>query len=115
VRVVGGPAEPHRPGLAGGSGDRRGAALGDGLLDGVDTLQDGADLGDELGEVDLADAGHGGKQPGLGVAEQAGAKGAVEVGDGGKQGAQQPDLAPTSSVSTSGARPIGGVGTDRSR
>jgi hypothetical protein len=49
------------------------------------------------------------------VAEQAGAKGAVEVGDGGKQGAQQPDLAPTSSVSTSGARPIGGVGTDRSR
>jgi hypothetical protein len=76
---VGGPAEPHRPGLAGGSGDRGGAALGDGLLDGVDTLQDRADLGDELGEVDLADAGHGGQQLGLGVAEQAGAKGAVEV------------------------------------
>jgi hypothetical protein len=89
---VGGPAEPDRPGLAGGSGDRGGTAFGDGLLGVVDTLQDGADLGDQLGEVDLADAGHGGKQLGLGMAEQASTKGSVEVGDGGKQGTQQPDL-----------------------
>jgi hypothetical protein len=86
------PSGTHRPGLAGCSGDRGGAALGDGLLDGVDTLQDGADLGDDLGEVDLADARHGGQQPGLGVANQAGGEGAVEVGDGAKQGPKQPDL-----------------------
>jgi len=49
-------------------------------------------IGEDLGEVDLADAGHGGKQLGLGVAEQAGGEGSVEVGDGGKQGTQQPDL-----------------------
>ena len=89
---VGRPAEPNRPGLAGRSGDRGGAALGDGLLGVVDAVQDGADLGDELGQVDLADAGHGGEQPGLGVANQAGTQGAVQVGDGAKQGAQQPDL-----------------------
>jgi hypothetical protein len=90
--AVGGPAESHRPGLAGGSGDRGGTAFGDGLPGVVDTLQDGADLGDELGEVDLADARHGSRQLGLGMAEQAGAKSAVQVGDGGQQGAKQPDL-----------------------
>jgi hypothetical protein len=69
-----------------------GAALGDGLLDVVDAVQDGADLGDELSEVDLADPGHGGQQPSLGVAEQAGTQGAVQVSDGAKQGAKQLDL-----------------------
>jgi hypothetical protein len=85
VLACGGPANPRSLGLAGGSGDRSGAALGDGLLDGVDAVQDRTDLCDDLSEVDLADAGHGGKQPGLGVAEQAGGEGSVEVGDGGKQ------------------------------
>jgi len=89
---VGGPAEPDRPGLAGGSGDRGRAALGDGLLGGVDAVQDGADLGDELGEVDLADPRHRRQQPSLGMAEQAGTEGVVQVSDGAKQGAQQPDL-----------------------
>jgi hypothetical protein len=41
---------------AGSSGDRGGAALGDRLLGGAGTPQDGADLGEDLGEVDLADA-----------------------------------------------------------
>jgi hypothetical protein len=77
VLAVGGPAEPHRPGLAGGAGDRSGAALGDGLLGVVDAVQDGADLGEELSEVDLAEAGHGGQQLGLAVAEQGGANRAV--------------------------------------
>jgi hypothetical protein len=74
---VGRPAESHRPGLAGGSGDRGGTALGDGLLGVVDAVQDGADLGEELSEVDLPDARHGGQQLGLGVAEQGGANRAV--------------------------------------
>ena len=75
-------------------GDRGGAALGDRLLGVVDAVQDGADLGEELGEVDLADPGHRGQQPSLGLAPetQAGTQGAVQVGDGANQGAKQPDL-----------------------
>jgi hypothetical protein len=38
---VGGPAEPDRPGLAGGSGDRRVTAFGDRPLGGIDMLKDG--------------------------------------------------------------------------
>jgi hypothetical protein len=46
---VGDPAEVDPGGSSRGLGDRCGAAFGGGLLGGVDSVQDGADLGEDLG------------------------------------------------------------------
>ena len=54
---VGCPAEVDAGGLAGGLGDGCGAAFGGGLFGVFDAIEDRADLGEDLGEVDLADAG----------------------------------------------------------
>src|SRR5579875_29795 len=51
---VGGPAAADGLGRAGGLGDRRGAALGGGLLDVEGAVGAGDGLGQDLGEVDAA-------------------------------------------------------------
>jgi len=62
------------------------------VLGAAGSIKDGADLGDDLAEVDLTDVGHGRQELGFGVAKECRADGTVEVGDRGQQGAQQPDL-----------------------
>jgi hypothetical protein len=52
----------------------------------------GADLGQDLGQVDLADAGHGRQHGGLGMGSQGGEQRPVQVGDAGQQGTEQLDL-----------------------
>jgi hypothetical protein len=54
---VGGPAEVDASGLARGFGDGCGAAFGGGLFGVGDAVEDGPDLGEDLGQVDLADPG----------------------------------------------------------
>ncbi len=59
-------------------------------------VQDRPDLGEQLAEADLADAGQRGQQPGLGVLGEPLADRPVEFGDGGKQRrGEQLDCAPT--------------------
>jgi hypothetical protein len=64
---VGGPAEVDPAGLAGGSGDRRRAAFGGGLLGVGDPVKDRPDLGQQLGQVDGADPGQRRQQLGAGI------------------------------------------------
>jgi hypothetical protein len=84
--AAGCPAEADGAGLAGGAGDWGGAALGDGVLGAAGPVQDGADLGDDLAEVDLADVGRGRQELGLGMAQECRADGTVEIGDRRQQG-----------------------------
>ena len=90
--AVGGPAEIDPAGLAGGFGDRRGAAFGGGVLGAVDAVQDRPDLGEQLGQVDGADPGQRGQQLGAWMAGDARGDRGLELGDGHQQGAQQLDL-----------------------
>jgi hypothetical protein len=53
-----------------------------------------ADLGHDLGQVDLADAGMGASSWALVCSSSCCAHGPVQVGDGPKQRAQQPHLGP---------------------
>ena len=89
---VGGPAELDPAGLAGGSGYRRRAAFGGGLLGAGDPVKDRPDLGQQLGQVDGADTGQGGQQLGAWMEDDAGGDRRFEFGDGPKQGSQQLDL-----------------------
>lgn len=89
---VGRPAELDHGGLAGLLGDRRGANLGSGLAEVAGPVQDRADLGQDLGQVDLADARQRLEDRGLGVLAQGGGQGPIQLGDAAKQGTQQPEL-----------------------
>jgi hypothetical protein len=91
--TVGGPAEVDPAGLARGSGDRRGAAFGGGLLGVGDPVKDRPDFGEQLGEVDGADTGQRREQLGAGIRSDTGGDRRFGLGDGPKQGAQQFDLA----------------------
>ena len=55
--AVGGQAEVDAAGLARRAGDRGRAGLGGGVLGAAGAVQDGAELGKELGVADVADAG----------------------------------------------------------
>jgi hypothetical protein len=88
----GGPADVDPAGLAGGLGDRCGAALDGGVLGATDAVKDRPDLGQQLGQVDGADAGQRGQQLGAWVAGDALGDRRLELGDGRQQGAQQLDL-----------------------
>ena len=89
---VGCPAELDHGGLAGLLGDWRGANLGSGGGEVAGPVQDRADLGQDLGQVDLADARQRLEDRGLGVLAQGGGQGPIQVGDAAKQAAQQSDL-----------------------
>jgi hypothetical protein len=89
---VGCPAELDHGGLAGLLGDRGGANLGSGVGEVAGPVQDRADLGQDLGQVDLADARQRLEDRGLGVLAKGGGQGPIQVGDAAKQAAQQPDL-----------------------
>lgn len=72
---VGCPAELDHGALAGLFGDRRGANLGSGVGKVAGPVQDRADLGQDLGQVDLADARQRLEDRGLGVLGQGGGQG----------------------------------------
>jgi hypothetical protein len=83
---VGGQPEVDAAGLAGRPGDRGGTGLGSGVLGAAGPVQDRADLSQQLGVAELADARKPRQQLGLGVGGQPLADRLVEVGDGGQQG-----------------------------
>ena len=86
------PSESRPAGLAGGPGNRHRAAFGGGLLGGADTVKDGTDLGQQLGQVDGADSGQPAQQLGSWVlGDPLGDRG-LQLADGGLQGAQYLDL-----------------------
>jgi hypothetical protein len=60
-------AEADRSGLARSASDGDGAGLGGRLVGAAGAVQDGAELGQELGEADLAGVRKRGEQPCLGV------------------------------------------------
>jgi hypothetical protein len=64
--AVGGHAEPDAAGLARGASDRSGIRLSGGLVGAASPVQDRAELGQQLGEGDLAGVGQGGEQGCLG-------------------------------------------------
>jgi hypothetical protein len=89
---IGCPAELDHGAVAGLLGDRGGANLGSGVGEVADPVQDRADLGQDLGQVDLADARQRLEDRGLGMLAQGGGQGPIQVGEAAKQAAQQPDL-----------------------
>jgi hypothetical protein len=89
---VGCPAEVDAAGLARGFGNRGDAAFGAGLVDCVDAVEDRTDLGEQLGQVDGADARERGQQLGSGVLVDALPDQIFQIGNGGLDAAQQRDL-----------------------
>jgi hypothetical protein len=78
------PAELDQGVLAGLLGDRRGATLGSDVGEVAGPVQDRADLGQDLGQVDLADARQRLEDRGLGVLGQGGGQGPIQLGDAAK-------------------------------
>ena len=83
---VAGEAELDVAALAGLAGDRGDTAAGGCLVGVVAAVEERADLGDDLSEVDLADAWQRREQLGLRVGQQQRADRGVEPGDGGEGG-----------------------------
>jgi hypothetical protein len=90
--AVGSPAELDHGAVAGLLGDWGGANLGSGLGEVAGPVQDRADLGQDLGQVDLADARQRLEDGGLGVLATGGGQGPIQLGDAAQQAPQQPDL-----------------------
>jgi hypothetical protein len=111
--TVGGPAERDAGGLAAGSGDRRRAAFGGGLLGVGDPVKDRPDLGQQLGQVDGADPGQRRQQLGAGIGSDAGGDRRFELGDGPQQGTQDFDLGADKDRQGDGrGMPTGAVGAE---
>jgi hypothetical protein len=113
--TVGGPAEADPAGLAGGLGDRRGAALGGGVLGAVDAVQDRPDLGQQLSEVDGADPGPRGQQLGPWVAGDALGDRRLELGMVASRVWSSWTWLSISRTRVAVGMPTGAVGAERSR
>jgi hypothetical protein len=81
---IGCPAELDHGGLAGLLGDRGGANVGSGVGEVTGPVQDRADLGQDLGQVDLADARQRLEDRGLGMLAQGGGQGSIQFGEAAK-------------------------------
>ena len=89
---VHGPTEVRAGGLSGGAGNRRGAAFGGGLFGAVDSIQDRADPGQQLGQVDHADTRQPGEQSGARMSHDSCSDQSLGVTDQLLQRPQQLDL-----------------------